>query len=317
MEKDPVIYGAGLAGLLAATQFQTAQIIEANKEEHISHKALLRFRSPDVGNAIGIPFKKVLVRKGVSKDGQFVDVNIALANSYSQKVLGRTVDRSIWNLDPVERYIAPEDLIPQLVKRNKHRISFNTKVTPELIEKHQKQGRKIISTMPLPLTMDFVAMRLPPQIQFERRRINVLRMRIVGCDVYQTIYFPCEAKDNPVYRASITGDLLIVEFVDYEGRRENEILQKHLIEVMDAFNLSFLQSEPLEKVNQSHGKIAEIDSDWRKEAIHQLSVKHGIFSLGRFGTWRNILLDDVLDDISLIRKLMRGSSYELAKESGK
>jgi hypothetical protein len=36
--------------------------------------------------------------------------------------------------------------------------------------------------------------------------------------------------------------------------------------------------------------------------------------IGRFATWRNILLDDVVDDIAVIKRLMRhGGAYDHAR----
>src|SRR5262245_20189064 len=58
-----IIWGAGLAGLLAGTQFQTATIVEAGPEGMANHMAVLRFRTSAVGDATGIPFRKVKVYK--------------------------------------------------------------------------------------------------------------------------------------------------------------------------------------------------------------------------------------------------------------
>ncbi|WP_333981926.1 hypothetical protein, partial [Pseudomonas aeruginosa] len=68
-----IIVGAGLAGLIAAHRFPQAQIIDAatptSKERH---NALLRFRSPVIGQLTGIPFREVTVHKAIYIDGEFV-----------------------------------------------------------------------------------------------------------------------------------------------------------------------------------------------------------------------------------------------------
>lgn len=52
-----IILGAGLSGLIAGCMFPLAKIIESSKKEDYfsnSHKALLRFRTSAVGDALGI-----------------------------------------------------------------------------------------------------------------------------------------------------------------------------------------------------------------------------------------------------------------------
>ncbi len=109
------IIGAGLSGLIAAHAWPSVPIVEAQSEPQ-PHKALLRFRSNAVSQLTGIEFKKVLVRKGLYSEGEYKPPTIALANQYSRKVLGRILgDRSVWNLDPVERWIAPENFQERLL----------------------------------------------------------------------------------------------------------------------------------------------------------------------------------------------------------
>ena len=83
-----------------------------------------------------------------------------------------------------------------------------------------------------------------------------------------------------------------------------------------SFGISRNDCVKIEKSNQRHGKIAPINDDWRKSFIYDLSINHNIYSLGRFGTWRNLLLDDVLKDINVLKKLMKNNiKYERAKIS--
>lgn len=293
------IIGAGIAGLLAGCTFQKATIFEANPENKSSHKALLRFRTPAVGDAVGIDFRKVLVHKGVWSHGRYVSPNISLANMYSKKVIGKLADRSIWNLDPVERYIAPESFIPQLVERCRGRIHFDHPVGID----EMKSGEETISTMPMSALAKLFD--VPQMPKFEFAPITVKRFRIPNADVFQTVYFPDQITN--LYRASITGDLLIAEYI---GEEDNYYFA-------NAFGIHESEMQEIEQVKQSYGKIAKIDEAWRKQFIFNMTTNHNIFSIGRFGTWRNILLDDVLEDISVVKKLLNTSTYDLKRYNAK
>ena len=101
-----IIYGAGMAGLLAANMLRRHKPELREKQEDLpnNHDALLRFRNNSVGVATNIPFKKVKVRKAIKYDKVLhVEPNLYLSNLYSQKVTGSYLDRSINNLDAVER----------------------------------------------------------------------------------------------------------------------------------------------------------------------------------------------------------------------
>jgi hypothetical protein len=80
--------------------------------------------------------------------------------------------------------------------------------------------------------------------------------------------------------------------------------------VMDAFALRPGNVFQIDVVEQKYGKIIPLPDAVRKRVLHRLTQEHGIFSLGRFATWRNVLLDDVVQDIAVLRKLMKASQYE-------
>lgn len=293
------IYGAGIAGLLAGCHFQRSAILEAGSEGQAQHKAVLRFRTPEVGDAVGIDFRKVRVHKGLWFDGKDVAPSIKLANWYSKKVVCKLADRSIWNLDPADRYIAPEDFLAQLAERCAGRIVWNHPVTREDVFGSEEPA---ISTLPMSLMHKWVmeqygaaASNAP---EFKYAPIVVRRWRIPDADVFQTVYFP--SPETTLYRASITGDLLIAEYVDDSDD----------FDLFPAFGLSAAECSPIEKVSQRYGKIARIDDAWRKNFMFELTHRHQIYSLGRFGTWRNILMDDVLHDIGVVKKLMNTTTYD-------
>lgn len=301
-----LIVGAGLSGLMAACLIPDAEVMEASEEKQQgSHRALLRFRSPEVGHALGIPFKKVIVNKGIFFDDEFRAPSIQLANLYSKKVLSRVSDRSIWKTETVERYVAPDDLYERMLARVRNRVRFETPLSSTAAHK----AGPIISTMPMPAMAKILKSETAPK--FSYRAINVERYRIAGCDVYQTVYFP--GSETTVYRASITGDLLIVERTD--ERSDHLTRNDPLREVLYAFGLYRHDIEQLETSAQRFGKIAPVDDVWRRAFIRDLSVQHGIYSLGRFATWRNVLLDDVLHDIRVIQSLVEGDSYGTARKA--
>lgn len=292
------IIGAGLAGLLAGNIFQRVALIEAGSREQSNHKAVLRFRSAAVGEAVGIDFRPVTVHKGVWYQNKFTSPNIQLANFYSQKVINKVMDRSVWNLDPVQRFIAPRDLVAQLAERCGSRIAWDTRATIDDLQ----SSDGVISTAPMPVLQRLLHGR-EPDMEFNFAPIVVKRWLVPRADAFQTIYFPDPAHN--LYRASITSDLLIAEFVDSitEGLEE---------ELFTAFGLLHTPT-PLDLSKQRYGKIAPVDDGWRRSFILNATLQHNVYSLGRFATWRNILLDDVLHDIAVIKRLISGGAYAAAR----
>lgn len=313
------IVGAGLAGLIAAHAFPQWRVVEAAKEPAAAHRALLRFRSDAVARLTGIDFHKVLVRKSIWSDGDHTTPNIRLANMYASKVLGVVVgDRSVWNLDPVERWIAPDNLYEQLVDAVGNRITWGVEFDFAL--RSSMHGivpvEPVVSTAPLPVVLR--ALKIEADLSFDRAPIHVRRFRLEGGgSLYQTIYFP--DRNTPLYRASITGDTLIAELAVNPAFAQGPAIEDtdHLVLlVREAFGLQAQALTPLESVRQHYGKIASVDNERRKRLLYRLTRDHGIYSLGRFATWRNILLDDVVDDIAGIKRLFRiNSAYDLARAS--
>lgn len=289
---ERVIVGAGLAGMIAAHVFPTMPVVERNLYPATPHRALLRFRSPAVGEVTGIGFNPVTVRKGIWLDGDWVEPNIRAANLYSRKVLGVLADRSIWNTDSVTRWIAPPNFYEQLLEQVGHRIHWGTHAD-------FSTGEPVVNTAPLPVVLDEIGISYKQS--FRRAPITVHKFAIPNADVYQTVYFP--SPDHTLYRASITGNVLICEF---SGELDGEWWE----ELSAAFALDNVLSNPLESGEQRYGKIADIDDSWRKAMIARLTQEYNIFSVGRYATWRNILLDDVVHDVTVVKRLMNQSTYE-------
>lgn len=312
---EVAIVGAGLAGLIAAHAWPEAMILEAAPGPVATHQALLRFRSEAVAHLTGIEFRRVRVRKGIWYDGDFRAPSIRFANWYAQKSMGpaglAAGDRSIWNLDPVERFIAPDDFYDRLVDRVRSRIHYGHRADFEGHAEAMAAGRAgpFVSTAPLSVVLGALNM-LPgdPDLSFQRASITVERWTIPGADLYQTIYFPDPA--TRVYRASMTGSTLIVEhagdIVDSWGIGDFSM-------VLDAFGLIDVDPQSAGAVEQKFGKIVDLPAARRKAILFKLTHDYGIYSLGRFATWRNILLDDVVKDIGVIKRLMEGDAYDLRR----
>lgn len=314
MSKDKVIIGAGLAGLIAACHFKDAHIQEAGPEV-AQHKALLRFRSKAVSELTGIPFKEVRVQKGIwtHADKRLHSVcDIRMANQYSGKVSNGLRGRSIWNLAPVTRYVAPDDFHHQLVERHRDRIMFHTPANYIPKRPNGNHSTIHINTAPLHVIAEVTGIDLKDKVESQSNRaaIRVDRYKLPeGSNVYQTIYYP--EPNLRVFRASITGDVLIVESIDSDADKYNFNLLQSEFEyvVCESFGIEKHACAFDETVSQKYGKIVDMPNDLRRAAIYELTRDYGVYSLGRFATWRNILLDDVVEDIHVIDALIKAGDY--------
>jgi hypothetical protein len=299
------IIGAGLAGLITACKIKDADILEAGQRLE-RHKALLRFRDTSVSGVTGVPFKKVHVHKAIFYEGEYhTRCNIFLANQYARKVTGAySADRSIWNLESAERYVAPSDFYDRLVERHSDRISWST----PLARVDRGQPNVLISTIPLPVMLKATGF-LTRHLELVHSPIRVARYAI-PTDVYQTIYFP-----DPhvrLFRASISGGILILESTNApNGHTQAYTEEDELHMAVAAFGIDFydIDCEQLESVEQKYGKIVEIPREEREAILYELTRDYNVFSIGRFATWRNILLDDVAHDIEQIERLINASAY--------
>lgn len=311
------ILGAGLAGCIAAHLFPGARVLESAAEADLgAHKALLRFRTDEIGKITGIPFRRVRVTKAVAwGDRLFMDsVPLAAINDYSRKVVGRLQPRSIADIHPVDRWVAPDDFHARMARNLEGRILFEYRIdrvssTGLWRGSHDEAGLDrtdlpVLSTVPLPLMLAMTDLKSCPPLNFERQAIYVLRGEVRDCDLHQTCYFADER--TPIYRASITGSTLIVESI--RGRPGERDLGQALV----AFGLrpEEVLWEPEVDV-QRYGKIVSLPATQRQALLLQLTQRYGVYSFGRFATWRNILLDDLPKDAERIRGLMRMGEYEL------
>lgn len=295
-----MIVGAGLAGLITAQVFPRHELCDASPEPVESHKALLRFRSDAVARLTGVDFRPVRVRKGIWYRGGYRAPDIQMANMYTRKCLGRIIgDRSIWSLEPADRWIAPEDFYDQMVDSVRSRTHWGTgfDFRPGCGRDHPEG---LISTAPLPLVLKGLGHE-PLPATFERQGIVVERFRVPRADAHQTVYLP--DPELSAYRASITGDLLILEHAGEADPGESAAAAQEAMALP-------ADIQPVGKVGQKYGKIAPIDPALRKSLVAKLTADHDLFSIGRFATWRNILLDDVVQDAAVVKRLITASHYD-------
>lgn len=294
------IIGAGLAGLLAAhmLRHKLPTVIERQSSLPNNHSAVLRFRSSIIGDVTGIQFRKVIVVKATLKWRNAV----ADALSYADKNTGMLLsDRSIpASVTTVERYIAPIDLIPQLAEIANIQLETNW----------PSEGRSIddpaISTIPMP---DLMAVLNYPgeRPEFKSIQGSNIRAKVSHCDAYVSLYVP-----NPFYpfsRVSLTGDEIIAE-VPHAEEADPELI----------YAAGGLLGIPRDRISditvkaQRYAKIQNVDDGLRKRFIAWATDNYGVYSLGRYATWRpQLLLDDLVQDIRLIERWINGGAYAMRR----
>lgn len=319
------ILGAGMAGCLMGVLNPGAKIYEAASGLPDTHRAVLRFRDEKISKATGIPFKKVKVYKTIWADGKERLLGPQWINQYSKKVTGKYQPRSIVNLDTVERYIAPSNFHHQLADMCGDNIFFDHKLTAasrhallfndsQLFEVN-RDGEPVISTIPMGIMADILGEKVG-DVKFEHQPITVTRFKIKDCDVYQTVYYP---KDNAAYRATLTGEDLIIESI-------GDICHNMVLDVLNSFGLRPIHLDDGVDENdimgdvqsiQQYGKISPIDDRARRDFMLKLTLEHNIYSVGRFACWRNILLDDVYDDNFRIKAMINSDPYAVFKGARK
>ena len=339
-----IIIGAGMAGLLAAQYFRDLSpvILEQNDRQRLNHAAVLRFRTRKVEAITNIPLKAVQLRRAIMMpDGMLTsEQSILASNAYSRKVTGIYTNRSAMNLEPAERYVAPDDFMDQLHRHTS--IQYGTNWDDKEWERHEAEQERmgpnmypVISTIPMRMMSDRLLKNVDgPKPDYWHRSITVAETRFKAVDLHQTVYWPWHADkinwangdlggfgEKPIdrlYRMSFTGNRLILEFTgDYRiGQGEidaivNELLVYWLGEVPE-YDGNYGRSPESGhfRVNiQKYGKIVPMEQIARRHLISQITDRWNIYQLGRFATWRQILLDDVADDLVVIRNLIASGVY--------
>lgn len=305
-----------MAGLLAANILRrhNPTVIERQSGLPENHSALLRFRSRAVSSATGIPFKQVWVRKGIW-DGQKVvnECTIPLGNAYSARIGdGAIHDRSIWKMEQDIRYIAPPNFVHQM-GASVHNLQLDT---PFSRIDHMASNSPVISTLPMPVMMRMFDY---PEWggEFKSFPIWTFRVELHGdVQLYQTIYNGSISPHNRIpgkwYRATIHGRELTIESSSEFGM--SSVMAMTILNQCFGFpeDVAAFAQEPEPVVRkQEYGKILPIPEAERTRFMVWLTDNHNIYSLGRFATWRPILLDDLVKDIEKIEQMIQSpSSYQ-------
>lgn len=306
------IIGAGHAGLLAANMLRNqadVTVFEAADALPDNHHALLRFRSEAVARVVNIPFERVEVTKMIMyHTGLYAVTNPMFNNMYSNKVTnGRMISkRSISDLSPVTRWIAPPNLsmLMSIGINIKFGKPFNY---ADLVD---EGFQAIISTIPMSrMLVDYMSVKEADQIgcTFESYPVYTFTGRSDALNVHQTFYIP--DTDTMAYRVSFVGNRIIAECTGPSEERAGTVLSRI---VQTLTHLTPQQSSVYDASAklQRLGKLVPIDEDVRRSYITMLTDEYHIYSLGKFATWRNILLDDVVHDVEMIMSMISSrSSY--------
>lgn len=325
------ILGAGLSGCLAGIVIPESTILEAKEESEFlkspEHKAVLRFRTANISQITGIKFQEVQVRKSIwYENREYRLPDIRFTNMYSRKVADGYFDRSIVNLETVRRWIAPEDFHVQMLKKCNGRVRFGYKIAEldkDYILVHRagadhespmKRQGPIISTVAMPIMAKILHLESPINFQ-AGKKVYVIRYRVKNANLNLSMYYP--SPQTPVYRASVMKDVLSIEMVE-ELRPKDGGVVHYEEEVLNSLGIDSSDITYLDEGSQL-GKISyNVDERLRKNWVYRLTAEHWIYSLGRFAIWKNILQDDVYEDVQKIRGYIEsGTHYDFYREAAK
>ena len=293
------VVGAGMAGLLAANMLYRHQPVVFERQSALphNHSAVLRFRTGTVGDVLGIPFKRVTMIKASATWSN----PVADALAYSFKVTGQyRSDRSITAGTVTDtRYVAP----PGLIKRMAEQILPNS-IRFNHVYAFTKKEQAVISTIPMPTLMK--ALNYPHHTTFRYQSGRNIHATIEDADAYVSLMVPDPT--NPISRISITGNEAIIEAVDTHWSPAG------IIESAAALlGIPQAKFHNIAEHKQQYQKIVPIDDEARKRFMFYATDQWGIFSLGRFATWRpGLLLDDLVKDVQKISGWLTSGRYDIA-----
>lgn len=316
-----IVVGAGLSGLIAGNMLRSGleMVVESQETVPNNHSALLRFKTSVVGDAVGIPFQEVRVMKAIHQWRN----PVADAISYSVKCTGAAEIRSVVSAsgEIERRFIAPDDFIQQLV-RNIHGGAFCFGEHFQFNDWRKNMDAKaVISTIPMPVLMQQLGWKAKSQFHWMNGyTITADIPERYGVNICATVYLPDPSVDP--YRVSITGRRLIIEVA---GRRAEVHPYHHIVDSQTArLNvirdglwalglLDHIGSPDIDDVAEvkemKYAKILPIDEQERRSFLMWATANHGIYSLGRFATWRpKLLLDDVVNDVRVIQRMIGGDN---------
>lgn len=316
-----IIIGAGIAGAVAYNALKSYSPAVFTAEEETStglkrHKAIMRIRDPKLGLLVGCDLAPITIQKMMLYEGKLHhQSNITASNLYSLKIYNGINHQSIDNLESAKRYLITSDikidncrygykLIDTTPGSNV--LSFN--VGSDIPIPAHAEYDYCISTIPLPTLAKVCRIEVPSEI-FQHEPIYVYRAKLqLSCHVNQTIYIPEHRYFT--YRVTLQQQEIIFECVEEMSGEERE-------ELLVLFGLSGAYISPIKLTVQPRGKIYTSDDDYRKKVIWEITEKFNIFSFGRFGIWKPLRADHLLNDIEKIKTMINlresGRNYEYEK----
>jgi hypothetical protein len=167
----------------------------------------------------------------------------------------------------------------------------------------------VISTMPMPKLMDVLEYKEERPV-FKYRSGFTVRFDVATANVNATCYLP-SPHVNP-YRASINGSTVMIEYACEPWADDQTVIDDAVETAVDFLGIDEADISSV-KIHLAHyAKISPVDEEKRRRFIVWASMNHNVYSLGRFATWRpGLLMDDVVNDIRVIERLMSGQNvYE-------
>ena len=113
------------------------------------------------------------------------------------------MSRSINNLEPSDRFIAPWELINMMARNCK--IRYGMSLSKSVIERNDTP---VISTIPMPTLMKIVGWPDVPDFPHQKIWTQKAKIDSPECNIYQTIYYPDPL--IPFYRISVIGDVVSI-----------------------------------------------------------------------------------------------------------
>ena len=182
-------------------------------------------------------------------------------------------------------------------------IEYNLPLTMEDITEANGVGVPIISTIPMPVLMQIVKWRDIPKFPKQKIYTQTARIEETECSVNQTIYYPDPLTSH--YRVSVVGDTVISESI----RKPDGSAGSNIMTIlMEDFGIKPRKLVDIKDSSQDYGKIRPIDEQLRKQFIFEMTTKYNIYSVGRFATWRQLLMDDVVEDLQIIENFLEKNS---------
>lgn len=329
MNKKIIIIGSGIAGTIAYNFFKEFNPIVIDKgiqRYRIKpHDAIMRLRDSQIAEYLGTyDYDPVKITKAIYyKDMLCSQSNIILNNLYSMKVYNELGNRSLNNLETVDRYLIDGFPAPARIHWNKNVYRIENNIIYTIDEETGKEEEFkydiCISTIPMPFMKNIIrSSKEILNVNFKYNPVYTIRIKLpFNSNVHQTIYYP--EISFPVYRATIQKNILIIEAIKINKNDIIHINKSYLIKyVLRSFGID---KNILNKVKAYYwneikiGKIMAIDETIRLKYIIWLTDMHSIFSFGRFAVWRPLRADHLIDDIKKIQRMIKANKIQCKYKS--